>query len=268
VTISDILSDASGSSVSLTGTLAAGTIENPGLLVAVGGRSTITSPALSNTGTIEVFDGTLRLTDEPLQLHKGTLTGGTLDVGNGTHGDAIVLPSGDRVSSIAAGTIDLSNGNIENESGANALASLSSIGRDGTLIASFDVGSLTLNGNLVSQGNLAAFGVDVRGNLVSEGLFAAGGVDVRGDYTQASTGTLSERFGLGLSVGKTATLSGTLEIGVRKTCTPQHGTIATAMTFAARDGMFTTTPSEFRVLYGAQSVQAQYEGPTNRNGCD
>ena len=236
--------------------------------------STITSPALSSTGTIEIVNGTLRLTDSPLQLHDGTLTGGTLEALAGPLGGAIVLPSGNRISSIATGKIDLADGgaSIENQGSGNALASLSSIGPNGTLI---DESSLAVTGSLTAQGTLQVLGtLDVPGNLVTDGLFQADGADVTGDYTQTSAGTLTESFGptgadiiAPMSVGKTATLSGTLDIGVRRTCTPQDGTTATAMTFAARTGTFTTTGPGFTVAYGPTSVQVQYTGPVNRTGC-
>jgi hypothetical protein len=279
VTISGMLTDTSDSYVLLDGTLSAAAIGNPGTLLAGAGPctkpprvvcrdSTITSPALSSTGTIEVLNGNLRLTDNPLQLHDGALTGGTLQVWGGPLGDAMILDAG--ISSIGAGTIDLESGNIENQSGGNALASLSSIGQHATLL---DASSLTVTGNLTARGTLEVFGaLDVPGNLVAGGLLEAEGVDVTGDYTQTPAATLVEAFGpttiiAPMSVGKTATLSGTFEISVRKTCTPEDGTTATAMTFAARNGTFTTTSSEVNVAYGATSVQVQYEGPVNRTGC-
>jgi hypothetical protein len=278
VTISGVLTDTSDSYVLLDGTLRASAIDNPGVILAGAGPctkpprvvcrdSTITSPALSSTGTISANNGNVRLTDDPLQLNDGTLTGGTLEVWGGALGDAMILDGG--ISSIAAGTIDLESGNIENQSGGNALASLSLIGPNATLL---DESTLTVNGNLTAHGTLEVLGdpgaLDVHGNLVADGPFVAEGVEVAGDYTQASAATLADNFGVtGMSVGKTATLSGTLETGVRKTCTPEDGTTATVLTFAARDGTFTTTPSGFNVLYGATSVQVQYEGPVNRTGC-
>jgi hypothetical protein len=279
VTISGMLTDTSDSYVLLDGTLRAATIENPGTLLAGAGPctkppqvvchdSTITSPALSSTGTIEALNGNLRLADNPLQLQDGALTGGTLQVSGGPLGDAIILHGG--ISSIEAGTIDLESGNIDNQSGANALASLSSIGQNATLL---DASSLTVTGNLSSRGTLEVFGaLDVPGNLVAGGLLEAEGVEVTGDYTQTPAATLVEALGpttviAPMSVGKTATLSGTFEISVRKTCTPEDGTTATAMTFAARNGTFTTTSSQVNVAYGATSVQVQYEGPVNRTGC-
>lgn len=232
------------------------------------------SPALSNTGTIDAVNATLRLTDNPMQLHNGTLTGGTLEALALPLGGAIVLPYRDRISSIAAGEIDLADGgaSIKNQGGGNALASLSSIGPNGTLI---DDSSLTVTGSLTAQGTLNVLGtLDVPGNLVTEGLFQADGANVTGDYTQTPAGTLTEAFGptgvniiAPMSVGKTATLSGTLDISVRRTCTPEDGTTATAMTFAARTGTFTTTGSGFTVAYGPTSVQVQYTGPVNRTGC-
>jgi hypothetical protein len=143
---------------------------------------------------------------------------------------------------------------------------LSSIGQNGTLI---DESSLTVDANLTAQGTLEAIGgLNVHGNLVAGGLFEAEAVNVTGDYTQTSTATLAEGFTItGLSAGKTATLSGNFEIGVRRTCTPEDGATATKMTFAARKGMFATTSSGFNVLYGTKSVQVQYEGPVNRTGC-
>jgi hypothetical protein len=248
LTISDILTITSDSGLLIDGTLSAPTIDNAGSISTGtgGGASTITSPALSNTGVLEADNGTLRLTDNPLQLDNGTLNGGTLMVVSDPASNAIIV-NGD-ISSIAAGAIYADNeggGNIENQSGANALASLSSIGPNGFLE---DGGTLT-------------------GNLVSQGGFEPAGADVTGDYTQTSTGILGSGFGLGLNVGQTATLSGTLRISIRKTCTPTDGTTKTLMTFAARSGEFTTTPSGFNVLYGPTSVQAEYVGPVNRNGC-
>jgi hypothetical protein len=252
VTISDVLIDTRDSFVLIDGTLTARSIENPGALIEVGGgASTITSPALSSTGAIQVTSGTLRLTDNPLQLHNGTLTGGTLEFtgsqSGGSQSDAIIV-NGD-ISSIAAGTINQVGGNIEDQSGGDALASLSSIGRGGTLI----VGDLILNGNLVSRGRL-----EVEHSL---------GVD--GDYTQTSTGTLAmgNFFLSGMNVGGTATFSGTLDIGFDTTCTPRHGTVSTLMVFAARSGMFTANSSSFKVLYGTDAVNARYVGPTNTTGC-
>jgi hypothetical protein len=244
LTISDILT-ISGAGLFFGGTLSAPTIDNAGLIQAVN-ASTITSPALSNTGTIQALDGsagdpsTLRLTDNPLQLANGTLNGGTLEA-DGT-GNTIII-NGD-VSSIAAGTIDAGAGNIENQSGGDALASVSSIGQNGTL----------------------GYGGTLTGNLVSHGDF--GGAGVAGDYAQTSTGTLGVGFsGAGLRIGGTATLSGTLAIGYDMFCTPNKGTTRTVITFAARSGTFTTTPSVFNVTYGATSIQAQYEGPKNHSEC-
>jgi hypothetical protein len=281
VTISGMLADTGDSSVLLDGTLRAAAIDNPGVILAGAGpctkpprvvcrASTITSPALSSTGTIWANNGNVRLTDDPRQLHDGTLTGGTLEVWGGPLGDAMVLPG--HISSIAAGTIDLESGNIDSQGGGNALASLSSIGSHGTLL---DASSLTVTGNLTAHGTLEVFGaLDVHGNLVARGLLEAEGVHVTGDYTQTPAATLAEAFGptgqniiAPTSVGKTATLSGTFEIGVRKTCTPEDGTTATAITFARRHGTFTTTPAGFTVAYGATSVQVRYEGPVNRTGC-
>ena len=246
LTISDILTDASGA-VFFDGTLSAPTIDNAGLIQAVG-ASTITSPALSNTGTIQALDGsaadpsTLQLTDNPLQLANGTLNGGTLDA-EGT--DTTIIINGD-ISSIAAGEITANDGgSIENQSGGNALASVSSIGQNGTLNYA---GTLT-------------------GNLVNQGYFGSDNADVTGDYTQSSTGTVGAGFEAGLTIGGTATLSGTLAIGYDMFCTPNKGTTKTVITFAARNGTFTTTPSVFNVTYGATSIQEQYEGPKNHSEC-
>jgi hypothetical protein len=246
--VSDILTIRSNGLV-FGGTLSAPTIDNAGEIDALG-ASTITSPALSNTGTIQASGGTLRLTDNPLQLRNGTLHGGTLqDVGDPS-GDAIII-NGD-ISSIAAGTITANDdggfaGLIENQSGGNALASVSSLGKNGTL----------------------NYGGTLTGNLVSHGYFGSGGADVTGDYTQTSTGTLGVAFGADgdLSVGQTATLSGTLAVGYDTDCTPNKGATTTVMTFAARTGTFTTTPSDMNVLYGATSIQVQYEGPRDKSGC-
>jgi adhesin HecA-like repeat protein len=245
LTISGTLTDTSDSGIVFAGTLRAPTIDNAGTIEGAG-ASTITSPALSNTGTI-VANGRLRLTDNPLQLQNGTLNGGTLAVDNFPASDALIV-NGD-ISAITAGTLDAAStaagGNIENQSGGNALASVSSVGPHGALL----------------------YGGTVTGNLVSQGVFGPFHADVLGDYTQTPAGTFSVSFGAEGSVGQTATLAGTLQICVRKTCTPRDGTTATVLTFAARNGTFTATPAGFNVTYGTTSVQAQYEGPVNRTGC-
>jgi hypothetical protein len=254
VQISDVLIDTPTSFVELHGTLAARRIDNPGAL-STWNTASITSPALSNTGSIDADNSTLQLTDAPLQLHNGTMTGGTLEVSAGPLGDAIILP-GD-INSLAAGEIDLAGGpsSIEDVFGGNALASLSSIGKNATLRIIGD--PLTINDNLVSQGRILL------------GFFKfPGRLDVGGNYTQTSTGTLDMKFGLGLAVGKTATLSGTLDGFVYPGCTPKHGTIVSGITAAARQGKFTTqnTP-QIDVSYGAKAVQLQFVGQTNTSGC-
>jgi len=248
VTISDIL--ISDGTVLLDGRLSAPKIDNAFALAGAGtlaspGNATITSPALSSTGLIGALFGTLRLTDDPLQLRSGTLTSGILQVVDGT-----LILNGD-ISSIAAGQIQLVGlpNRIENKNGGNALASLSSIGQNGVLGVDGG-GSLAVNGNLVSQGHLRV-GINESG----------GAMTVGGSFTQTSTGTFTVHFGSKLSIGGTATLGGSIDTLVNGNCLPQDGAIATAMTFAARTGMFTTHNAGFNVLYSPTSVGVQYEGP-------
>ncbi len=74
----------------MTGTtLSAGSIDLP----APGditwyGNSSITSPAFSNTSTVSVGTGRLRLADDPVQLQSGTLSGGSCLLSG-----ALVVPS-------------------------------------------------------------------------------------------------------------------------------------------------------------------------------
>ena len=155
----------------------------------------------------------------------------------------------------AAGQIQLVGGTnpLENQNDANVLASLSSIGQNAVLTVVG--GSLAVDTNLVNQGFLGV------------GLNKFGGtMTVGGSFTQTSTGTFRVHFGSELSIGATATLGGSLDTQVNGNCRPQDGAIATAMTFAARTGMFTTHNSGFNVLYGPTSVRVQYEGPAG-NPC-
>jgi hypothetical protein len=248
VTISDILIN--DGDVLVRGTLSAPTIDNAFALGNSGtpaspGNATITSPHLSSTGLIGALFGTLRLTDGPLQLRNGTLTSGILQLIDGK----LILSSD--ISSIGAGEIQLvgPSNTIENRNGGNALASLSSIGQNGALSVDGG-GSLAVNGNLVSQGHLRV------------GFNESGGaMTIGGSFTQTPTGTFTVHFGSKLSIGGTATLGGSIDTLVNGNCLPQDGATATAMTFAARTGMFTTHNAGFNVLYSPTSVGVQYEGP-------
>src|SRR5215469_8764030 len=131
-------------------------------------NSSITSPAFSNTtGTLYVgATGTLRLADNPVQLQNGTLSGGTWQVDDT---GLLILPSD--ITQITGGPAGAyytvlsiaSGGSLQDTSGNNPLATLTSLGSftvldvpsltvaDLTCQGSFNVGSLTVTGTFTLE---------------------------------------------------------------------------------------------------------------------
>jgi hypothetical protein len=183
--------------ITLTGTtLSAGSIglPAPGNITS-NGNSSITSPAFSNTGTVDVNTGTLRLADNPVQLHDGTLS-----VGSWLVSGVLVVP-GDISQLTTQGTvidIEGSGSAVQDPSGHNALATLTSAG-PGVALAVGEAASLTIAQSLTSQG------------VIDVGLGSGGSLTVSGTYTQASGATTNISDG-SLSATSVAVQSGsTLE---------------------------------------------------------
>jgi hypothetical protein len=170
-------------------------------------NSSITSPAFSNTaGTVYVgTGGTLRLADNPVQLQNGTLSGGNWWVAG-----ALIVPSdisqlttqGTRVS------IDGTGSAVQDASGNNALATLTSVGSGAVLSLSYGA-SLTVAQDLTSQG------------VVDVGTGGSGSsLTVSGTYTQASGATTN----MGGSLSATS-------VSVQPGSTLQgNGTVASSIT--------------------------------------
>jgi hypothetical protein len=295
VSIATSLNDQGG--VTLYGTtLSAASIElpNPGNITAYGNCS-ITSPAFSNTtGTVTVgTGGTLRLADNPIQLQSGNLSGGNWLVSG-----VLVVPSD--ISQIttqpgaAYGTvvdIDGTGSAVEDASGDNALATLTSVG-PGSVLALFDSASLTIDQGLASQGvidvsgsltvngtftqasgagtnmggSLTATSVMVEsgstlggnGSIVSSiansGTVAPGSLTVTGNYTQTGAGALTEQFGSTLHVNSNATLSGALNVTINPKHPPKSGQMYTALTFGSLSGSFTTSTAGYTLTTTANSI--------------
>jgi hypothetical protein len=156
----------------LDGTLKAATIDNAGTITTLS-NSGITSPAFSNTGTVLEEEGTLEVPDVPVQLQHGNLTGGKWDAVNG------VLAFPQDISQLTGGAgVDLEFASaIQDPAGHSALTSLSTIGAGSVLEA--DRSPLSLDGNLVSQGEIEL-----------GGYVGGGSLSIAGRYTQES-GALS-----------------------------------------------------------------------------
>jgi fibronectin-binding autotransporter adhesin len=200
--------------ITLTGTtLSAGSIDlpAPGEIDSYG-NSSITSPAFSNTGTVSVgTGGTLRLVDNPVQLENGTLSGGNWLVAG-----ALIVPS-DISQLTSQGTlvsIDGAGSAVQDASGNNALATLTSVG-PGTVLAVFEGASLTVAQDLTSQG------------VVDVGSGSGGSLTVRGTYTQASGATTNMTAGslsaTSVSVQPGSTLKGS---GTVASSITNNGTVA------------------------------------------
>ena len=200
--------------ITLTGTtLSAGSIDlpAPGEIDSYD-NSSITSPAFSNTGTVSVgTGGTLRLADNPVQLENGTLSGGNWLVAG-----ALIVPS-DISQLTSQGTvvsIDGTGSAVEDTSGNNALATLTSVG-PGTVLALFEGASLTVAQDLTSQG------------VVDVGSGSGASLTVRGTYTQASGATTNMGAGslsaTSVSVQPGSTLQGS---GTVASSITNNGTVA------------------------------------------
>jgi hypothetical protein len=122
---------------------------------------------------VSVGTGTLRLADNPVQLQNGTLSGGSWLVSG-----ALEVP-GDISQITTQGTvvaIDGTGSAVQDASGNNALATLTSVG-SGVALALEDAASLTVAHSLTSQG------------VVDVGTGSGGSLTVSGTYTQAPGAT-------------------------------------------------------------------------------
>lgn len=199
--------------------------------------NTITSPAFSNaTGTLYVgATGTLRLTDDPVQLQNGTLSGGNWLVDDtGT----LIIPSD--ISQITGGAGDngayytvldvSSGGSLQDTSGNNPLATLTSVGSYTVL----DVPSLTLN-DLTCQGSVNATSLTVSGTFTLESgcSASAGTMTVSGALTvpsgaSAGVGSLLNAASVNVEAGGQFSPSGTIQCSITNNGTVVPG-IATVM---------------------------------------
>jgi hypothetical protein len=278
-------------------TVSAASIEmpNPGQ-ISVYDNSTITSPAFSNTtGLLDVGPGvTLRLTDSPVQLQSGNLSGGKWFV------DGVLIVPGDISQITAQGTsvtIDNLGAAIEDASGRNALATLTSVGpgavfavdEDGSLTVTQDLtsqgtvgvgggngGSLTVNGTYtqesgastgMSGGTLSATSVivesgsslggsgTVESSITNDGTVAPQGtLTVTGSYSQASAAALTEQFSSTLSIGSNATVSGALNVTINPKHPPKSGQMYTALTSGSLSGSFTRVTAGFTATTSGNSI--------------
>ena len=271
-------------------TISAGSIDmpNPGQ-IAVYGNSTITSPAFSNsTGTLWVYPGAnLRLTDNPVQLQNGTLSGGIWYV-NDT--GVLTIPSDISQITTEPGAafwtvVDVQgSGSLRDASGNNVLATLTSVGSDAVL----DAPSLTLDHDLTCQGEVNVNSLTINGTytvesggssgvgslsatsvIVQPGGFLSGGTvatsitnngtvslqTVTGNYTQTAGAAMSETFGYGLIVKGNATLSGALNVTFSPKHPPPSGAKYTALAAGSLSGSFTSHTAGFTLTTSANGIQ-------------
>ena len=283
--------------ITLTGTtLSARSIDLPAPGdITSNGNSSITSAAFSNTSTVSVGTGTLRLADNPVQLHNGTLSGGSWLVSG-----ALVVPSD--ISQITTqGTvvaIDGTGSAVQDASGNDALATLTSVG-SGVAFALEDAASLTVAQGLTSHGvvdvgtgsggsltvsgtytqasgattnigagSLSATSVSVQSGSTLQGngtvvssitdngnVAPQGSLTVTGNYSQTGSAALTEQFGSTLHVNSNATLSGALNVTVNPKHPPQPGATYTALTFGSLNGSFTSHTAGFTLTTGANNIQ-------------
>jgi len=259
-------------------------------------NSSITSPAFSNaTGTVSVgAGGTLRLAGNPVQLQNGNLSGGNWLVSSGT----LIIPSDiSQITSTAnpystVVSLDGTGSAVQDSSGHNALATLTSVGSTAVLAlfdsASVSVaqaltnqgvidvsGSLTVSGTYTQAsgastnmgGSLSATSVIVQsgstlgGNgtvassVTDSGTVAPQGIlTVTGNYVQTGGGALTEQFGSTLQVDLSATLSGALNVTINPKHPPKSGQTYTALTFGSLSGSFTSFTAGYTLTTNANSI--------------
>jgi len=214
-------------------TLSAGSIDmpNPGQ-IAVYGNSTITSPAFSNsTGTLWVYPGAnLRLTDNPVQLQNGTLSGGNWLVDDT---GLLIIPSD--ITQITGGPEGAyytvlsitSRGSLQDTSGNNPLATLTSVGSftvlevpsltldDLTCQGSFNVGSLTVTGTLTLESGCSAGA----GSLTVSGTLAVP------SGAKAAVGSLLSATSVLVESGGTLSAGGTVQCSITNNGTVSPGIV-------------------------------------------
>jgi hypothetical protein len=194
--------------------------------------SSITSPAFSNTtGSVYVGAGvTLRLTDDPVQLHNGTLSGGNWEVDDL---GLLIIPSD--ITQITGGPAGayytvlsiISGGSLQDTSGNNPLATLNSVGSFTVL----DVPSLTLQ-DLTCQGSFNVGTLTVTGTFTLEsGCSAgAGSLTVSGTLTvpsgaRAAVGSLLSATSVLVESGGTLSAGGTVQCSITNNGTVSPGIV-------------------------------------------
>jgi hypothetical protein len=191
--------------------------------------SSITSPAFSNTtGTVYAGVGvTLRLTDNPVQLQNGILSGGNWEVDDT---GVLIVPSDISQITTEPGaayytTVSISGrGLLHDASGNSALATLTSVASHGVLAVDYSA-ALIVNQDLTSEG------------VVNVGTGTPGSLTVKGTYTQASGATTNV---------ETGTLSATAVIVQSGSTLQGTGTVASSITndgTVAPQGPLTVTGS-------------------------
>jgi hypothetical protein len=152
-------------SIDLDGSLTAGTIDNAGTLQAVG-SSTVTSRAVSSSGTVAAIDGTLCLPDAPSQLRGGVLDGGSWDALCGdvvapgdisTHSGGRVVVSGAPVS--LGGCAD----------GGGTLAVVGTYTQHAGALTSLTTGTLSARALTIGSGSALTGTGSVQGRLTNDG---------------------------------------------------------------------------------------------------
>jgi hypothetical protein len=194
--------------------------------------SSITSPAFSNTtGTVYVGAGvTLRLTDNPVQLQNGTLSGGNWLVDDT---GLLIIPSD--ITQITGGPEGAyytvlsitSRGSLQDTSGNNPLATLTSVGSftvlevpsltldDLTCQGSFNVGSLTVTGTLTLESGCSAGA----GSLTVSGTLAVP------SGAKAAVGSLLSATSVLVESGGTLSAGGTVQCSITNNGTVSPGIV-------------------------------------------
>jgi hypothetical protein len=219
------LIDFQGDGTITTGNVFAGSLANSGTVRKSGGTGTSNITlfgGFSNTGTVEVDAGTLALSSAVTQVSGSTLTGGTWNVFANL---SLAFPN--------PATLTTNNATVT-LSGANAtFSSLSGLATNGGSLSLLGGSKLTTAGPLTNSGTIT-LGPGSKLSVAGAYTQTAGGLRVQIGGTPASG-----QFGK-LAASGAANLAGTLTVSLANGFTPGSNQSFPVVTFASRNGDFTT----------------------------
>jgi hypothetical protein len=203
----------------------ASSINNAGIIKKSADAGTITlAPVVNNPGSLEVDAGTLRITGVVTQIVAGALTAGVWTVKNGA---TLTIAS--------SGNLATNNAIVSVQGAGAAFTNFNNLATNGGTFSLLDGAVLSPTGNFTNNGT---FTLGVGSTLTIGGTYTQGGAGVLN--VQIGGPPDSGQFGQ-LSSGGTANLAGTFGVSLANGFAPAPGDDFQVLTFASKNGDFTTT---------------------------